>query len=108
MPADDYSSAVGGGLKLKGSKPTGIGKRKKKDKSKIAEANATEGSREGGEDALIQKSGIVGEDIDEKELAKLEQEAYAPGDGKTEAERKHEEMKRKRVGTLSRLGNTSS
>lgn len=34
MPSDEYKTAIGGGLKLKGSKPAGVNKSKKKKKSK--------------------------------------------------------------------------
>lgn len=37
MPSDEYKTAIGGGLKLKGSKPSGVTKSKKKKKSKKPE-----------------------------------------------------------------------
>lgn len=97
MPTDDYSSAVGGGLKLKGSKPAGVTKKKKKDKTKLARVDASKEVADTGLHADIKRSGTIEDSIDEAELSRLEDEAYAPGHGKTETERKHEEMKRKRV-----------
>lgn len=101
MPGEEYNSAVGGGLKLKGSKPSGISKKKKK--SKIAKTDGTNGSRETETSDRAKKKDAIREDIGEDELARLEDEAYAQDNGKTEAERKHEEMKRKRVRYSSTL-----
>lgn len=94
--ADDYSAAIGGGLKLKGGKPSGVTKKKKKPKP----------SKEG-EDSKA--SALQKALADEERTAEEEREAQAgneeegheeaggSGGGKTEAERKYEEMRRKRV-----------
>lgn len=39
MPSDEYKTAIGGGLKLKGSKPAGV-KKKKKSKAKPGEIDS--------------------------------------------------------------------
>jgi protein FAM32A len=99
MPKDDYASAIGGGLKLKGSKPEGVKKKKKKDKSKISSDLASTSTKdpEASKD-LEGKETKVSEDVDAEELGRLEEEAYGgSGGGKTEAEKKYDEMKRKRV-----------
>lgn len=108
MGSDDYSSAIGGGLKLKGGKPAGVVKKKKKDKSKEKDtfkesdpkvpalqraladeeqAARTEAEKEKGREA----GGEQNQDVD------LEEEDYDAGNNKTEAERNYDEMRRKRV-----------
>jgi protein FAM32A len=104
MPSDDYTSAIGGGLKLKGSKPSGITKTKKKKKDKLksvgeageasAASSSTEITKPESENATKSRKAEVSDDVEADELLSLEEEAYG---GKTETERKHEEMKRKRV-----------
>lgn len=106
MAGDDYSSAIGGGLKLKGSKPSGI-KKKKSKSSKAGSAAAStsttitkrasstspappaatpptdskETSAKDEEDALWRQ-------VDERE----QEQNY-----KTPTEKRHEEMRRKRL-----------
>lgn len=88
MPSDEYKTVAGGGLKLKGSKPSGVGKTKKKKKPK-AEGSAKL------ENALAE--------VERKDVAKNENEEKMASDGedlnetKTPTQRKHEEMKRKRL-----------
>jgi protein FAM32A len=102
MPSDEYAAAIGGGLKLKGAKPAGIEKKKKKNKTtdKVKEAQlggALERSRSGSEVAVARKvkdkdersakaADIADEDEEEDLLA-----------NKTEAERRYEEMRRRRL-----------
>jgi protein FAM32A len=91
MPTDDYHTP-GGSLKLKGSKPTGIKKKKKKpSSSNLSKGSALQKAQE--EDAPISKPGA--EDEEDAELRELEQRD--PHDGKTAAERAAEDMRRKRV-----------
>jgi protein FAM32A len=92
MGSDDYSSAIGGGLKLKGAKPAGINKKKKKNKSKD---KVTEGASESKKSAL--QKALEDEEAD---VRAEDSEEGSMGDGKTEAERKHEEMRRKRVSSF--------
>lgn len=108
MPSDDYTTgAIGGGLKLKGSKPLGITKTKKKKKDKLKAAGESTDEVSSARDVTTLdgengkgkgKKAEITDDIDAEELERLEGEAYGGGGGgKTEAERKHEEMKWKRV-----------
>ena len=106
MPADDYTAAVSGGLKLKNRNSSSkISKSHKKKRPKPSQleassANATaekpkDGAKDDGgdlnddqEDAAVEKSREVFEDGG----------AISPAQaGKTEAELRHEERRRKRV-----------
>ena len=102
MPADDYTAAVSGGLKLKSANPSSkVSKTHKKkrskpsqpadtsaDKSKSGKADDGEDIKEQRDDATVDKSGQALE----------EGEAMSPPRaGKTEAELRHEEHRRKRV-----------
>ena len=105
MGGDDYSSAIGGGLKLKGSKPSGI-KKKKSKSSKASTAVTTSTSTstitkrpssaspapptsESKETATAQDE----EDSLWRQVEEREQEANY----KTPTEKRHEEMRRKRL-----------
>lgn len=98
MPSSDYSSAVGGGLKLKGAKDAGVKKHKKKKpkpESSESKAAAAEKDPQGEGSTALQKALAEEEDEDTaagKEVGKVDKDA-----GKTEAQKKHEEMRRKRV-----------
>lgn len=109
MGGDDYSSAIGGGLKLKGSKPSGIKKKKSKSSKSSSSTTAlsttttltkrpsstspaplasdskdtptTSASAKDEEDALWRQ-------VEERELEQ---------DYKTPTEKRHEEMRRKRL-----------
>ena len=90
MPTDDYHTP-GGGLKLKGSKPTGIKKKKKKPSSSTpSKESALQKAQD--EDASGSKPSAGDEDDESREL-----EQRDPHDGKTASERAAEEMRRKRV-----------
>ena len=103
MPGAEYKHTISGGLKLKGAKDAGVKKpSKKKDKQpkekkstparkEAAETGAE--AEEGGETAL--QKALANED-EVEDLRTLEPRS----DGKTEAQRRHEEMRRKRVGFL--------
>lgn len=104
MPSSDYTSAVGGGLKLKGSS-SGIDKKKKKKKSSSkplettnteTKADELEGEGAGGESAsqtALQKA-LADEEAKDAQIAKPLADT---GFGKTEAQRRHEERRKKRV-----------
>lgn len=106
MPSSDYTNTVGGGLKLKGARDAGVKKKKKKDKSKSKIPESIEQSEvppvtedeteqdEGGEMAL--QKALAEEDQDVGESSK-ERENDVRQFGKTEAQRRHEERRRKRV-----------
>nr|XP_036579220.1 uncharacterized protein CTRU02_10830 [Colletotrichum truncatum]KAF6786706.1 hypothetical protein CTRU02_10830 [Colletotrichum truncatum] len=103
MPLDEYAS-IGGGLKLKGAKVGKPKKKKRKDKSDL-EKNLDDGS-EGG--ALVKRRSDEDE-VDEKRAKGKKRRSAEPeaqdeddeeGRGvvhKTEAERRYEERKRKRL-----------
>jgi len=89
MGKDEYAAAGGGALKLKGAKSAGVDKKRKKEKkekSKTSEALQTALSKE---DTPIRKD----EELDLKNTEDLDPRIPA----KTEAERRHEEMRKKRV-----------
>lgn len=90
MASDDYTAVGGGGaLKLKGSKVHK--KKKKRDKKTDLEKNLDTGKREG-------------PDPDKKKEADDEprdEEDDRPEAQKTEAEKRHDEIKKKRVSSLS-------
>lgn len=94
MPSSDYSSAIGGGLKLKGA---GVDKKKKK-KSKPKTAVEGENKEEAAGSTAEKESTAL-----QKALAEEEDEVEKPQDsevntfGKTEAQRRHEERRKKRV-----------
>lgn len=105
MPADDYTAAVSGGLKLKGVRSSGkVSKFHKKKRPKSfqpkssADANAEkskDGAMNDGEDVKDEH-----EDATKDEgIRALESEDATPlpQAGKTEAELRHEERRRKRV-----------
>jgi protein FAM32A len=106
MPADEYSSVVRGGLKLKGSAPSGISKKKKKDKKKPSEAADGEKreSKNGAlrkaledEDEAIVRARDKGEGGGEWEEEGDRELEVRGNDGKTASERAYEEMRRRRV-----------
>ena len=109
MPADDYTAAVSGGLKLKNvSSSSKVSKshRKKRPKSSQPEssANANESANaEKSVDVEKDDGGDVRDDQDDDTIDKSKQvlgdgAATSPlRAGKTEAELRHEERRRKRV-----------
>lgn len=92
MPSDDYAAVGGGALRIKGAKVQK--KKKKKDKSAL-EKNLSRG------DQAVDKK-----DAAEKRAKSAEQEDKdddeVPIVPKTEAERRYEEVKKKRV-SLDRM-----
>ncbi|KAG8626815.1 hypothetical protein KVT40_005760 [Elsinoe batatas] len=86
MPSSDYTSAVGGGLKLKGAKDAGIDKKKKKKKRPLPEAERS--PRPTGDDDG---------DADSTAVSKDRNGSGSRNTKKTETERKHEEVRRKRL-----------
>ena len=90
MPSSDYTSAVGGGLKLKGSS-SGIDKKKKKKKSSKPSTSEDKPSTDAPTTDL-QKALANEDDVD-----KVEEVSEVKEYGKTEAQRRHEERRKKRV-----------
>lgn len=112
MGGDDYTSAIGGGLKLKGSKPSGI----KKKKSKSSKSSAPAPPAESSTSTSITKrpssaSPAATPPADSKDattsdaVAKDEEDALwrqvedreQEQNYKTPTEKRHEEMRRKRL-----------
>ena len=101
MPADDYTAAVSGGLKLKNvSSSSKVSKSHKKKRPKSSQPADAGNSNDGG---AKDDGGDVKIDQDDSTIGKNEQvlddvEAASPSRaGKTEAELRHEERRRKRV-----------
>lgn len=100
MPSSDYTNAVGGGLKLKGAKDAGVKKHKKKKlKPEAGSAKVPDTNQEqGGENSTALQKALADEEgddgVQQQELAKVDKDT---GAGKTEAQRRHEEIRRKRV-----------
>jgi hypothetical protein len=127
MPASDYTSTVSGGLKLKGgAKDGGIKKKKKssssgskkksavetpttKDEGANTEETEPSAAAETSNTALARQVQIDEDDDDEQALESRSRSrsgsavptntgaGAGAGSGKTEAQRRHEEIKRKRV-----------
>lgn len=102
MPSSDYSNAVGGGLKLKGSS-SGVDKKKKKKKSKPAEEGEKKADsqqpeqpaeEDSNEQTALQKA-LADEEGDrgDGKASEADVKEY----GKTEAQRRFEERRKKRV-----------
>ncbi|POR36795.1 Uncharacterized protein TPAR_03041 [Tolypocladium paradoxum] len=87
MPSDDYAAVGGGALRIKGAKVQK--KKKKKDKSAL-EKNLSAGDK-----------AVVKEDAAEKRAKSVEQEDRDDDEAsavpKTEAEKRYEEVKKKRL-----------
>lgn len=95
MPSSDYSNVVGGGLKLKGAKDAGVKKKKKKEKKEKTSSDKPSMEKDNDSSTAMQKA-LADEEDDDKALqrpADAEIKQY----GKTEAQKRHEEMRRKRV-----------
>lgn len=106
MPSADYGNAVGGGLKLKGAKDAGVKKKKKEKKSKTADA----GDGDKAQQSALQKA-LADEDKDDDETGGSQVAGTRGMDGalettdhsdhkdygKTEAQKRQEELRRKRV-----------
>ncbi|KAI9652332.1 MAG: hypothetical protein M1831_006879 [Alyxoria varia] len=126
MGKDDYTSSIvsggGGGLKLKGAKNAGIDKKKKKknrhkEKEESAEVVERQRHNAGEETPVVREGDELERDVEDEDLGsdegtsnkkrekqvlgQSEQEEQegeeVPERYKTEAERRHEEMRRKRL-----------
>jgi protein FAM32A len=97
MAGDEYA-ATGGSLKLKGVKDSKIDKKRKKKKVKAQPENETAGDKAATAEATTEGEEHLVKSREESLGTRRDGEASAPLIiGKTEAERRHEEMKRKRV-----------
>lgn len=103
MPGDEYSAISGGGkLKLKGSKvKDGRIDKTKKKKKKAESEGATAEARAKSTEAGTEKEEALERQSDTIDSKKLSDELPDSGEKsvvfKTEAERKHEEQRKKRV-----------
>lgn len=93
MPSSDYSNAVGGGLKLKGAKDAGV-KKKKSKRPKLSQSEAPDKQLE---DHTALQEALAEEEKDGAGAVSGEREAEVKQYGKTEAQKRHEERRRKRV-----------
>ena len=106
MPSDDYSAAVSGGLKLKGVNSSSKVSKNKKKKPKPAQSADSETAEEAKNSASAEGLKPDGEDSEaitrrsqDGSIEKDEEVTSPPARaGKTEAELRHEERRRKRVG----------
>ncbi|WPH02323.1 Eukaryotic family of unknown function (DUF1754) [Acrodontium crateriforme] len=103
MPSSDYTNAVGGGLKLKGAKDSGVKKSKKK-KSKPTTTTATTDAQtatpQGASSIPTSKEVALHKVLADEEKNVLDSKARdqeITEFGKTEAQRRHEERRRKRL-----------
>ena len=100
MPASDYTSTVSGGLKLKGgAKDAGVKKKSKKSKSskeKAAPKPTSQDGQEAGDSKTNDTDLALATTHSDRDATPSEQPGSS-GTGKTEAQRRHEEIKRKRV-----------
>lgn len=97
MPSSDYKTATGGALKLKGA---GVDKKKKKKKPKPEESSSSSSkpaptTAESNDDASKSPSRTPHRSISPETAAQVLKDGG--GRKKTEAERRHEEMRRKRL-----------
>ena len=105
MPADDYAVAISSGLKLKGvnsSSKVSKSHKKKRPKSSQPESSVDAGEEKSKDGAIADSENIKDEQYDaaiDKSKQVLEDGGpiSPPGAGKTEAELRHEERRRKRV-----------
>lgn len=104
MPKDDYSSAAGGGLRLKGVNPSSkISKHKKKRPKPPAEAEKSSAKPEPEASEKTKERSPKDDDEDgildraEAEKSGDETGEAAMARGKTPAELQHEERRRRRV-----------
>lgn len=96
MPKDEYSSVGGGALKLKGAKDAGIDKKRKKKKPKPDSGSGEASSSKDTTDS--KRTEAKGNDT---QIISGDAEDLPPPEVfKTEAERRHDEMRRKRVGWI--------
>jgi protein FAM32A len=105
MPASDYTSTISGGLKLKGgAKDAGVKKKSKKSKSSKDKAAAAKPStpqegEEAGDSKTPNTDLALSTTHSDRDATPSDQQpsSSSTGTGKTEAQRRHEEIKRKRV-----------
>ncbi|KAF7597565.1 hypothetical protein BBP40_000043 [Aspergillus hancockii] len=95
MPGDEYSVGGGGKLKLKGSKVSDGRIEKKKKKAKKANPESTTATNDKGKS--VSTPALEKSPVREQEGSDAGMNSSEVGPAKTEAERKYEEMKKKRL-----------
>ncbi|KAL8924039.1 MAG: hypothetical protein Q9172_002868 [Xanthocarpia lactea] len=106
MPTNDYTSAAGGGLRLKGVNPSSKISKHKKKRPKPAEIETaqspslnqgpeaeSQGQEDGSPDGIRKEKLNSEEDRDHRDRT----EGPTPSRGKTEAELRHEKRRRRRL-----------
>ncbi|GIZ40425.1 hypothetical protein CKM354_000376200 [Cercospora kikuchii] len=97
MPSSDYSSAIGGGLKLKGSS-SGIDKsKKKKKKSSKPTTESDNNEKPATKDPETSQSALQKALADTDDTSKSPDATEITTYGKTEAQRRYEERRKKRL-----------
>ncbi|KAF7846478.1 hypothetical protein BT93_L4272 [Corymbia citriodora subsp. variegata] len=97
MPSSDYTSA-GGGLKLKGAKNAGVDKKRKKKKEHSSTATTEQSlARVKEETAKSTNDEVQNSESREQSATQKLDPRELRDSGKTDAERRHEELKRKRL-----------
>ena len=107
MGSGDYTAVTNGALKLKGVKGSRIDKPKKK-KKRAKESTPTDQPKDTADGSDVEGAGKdLGNELEKTLKKALDEELADPEDGestlgvgKTEAERRHEERRRKRVRSL--------
>lgn len=106
MPADDYTAAISGGLKLKGVNSSGkVSKHHKKQRPKHSQPEfSVDASAEKSKDRAIDDGEHIKDEQEDATIGKSKQSfedgeatTSPPPAGKTEAELRHEEHRRKRA-----------
>ena len=100
MPSSEYGNAVGGGLKLKGAKEAGVKKHKKK-RAKVDSAESKhvdDAEKERNAEVSVVQSALANEEENEFDESARQKDVEMKEHGKTEAQRRHEERRKKRVG----------
>ena len=103
MPSEDYSSATRGALKIKGVQGSKVDKHKKKKKKQMPENGDSEASTSKVEEENAKRKdvttteGSILDDALAEEDGKLVDTEDQQGTGKTEAEKRFEERRRKMV-----------
>jgi len=98
MGTEDYTASVGGSLKLKGVKDSKVTKQKGKKKNKKPKEEQNDSAAEGvkTEEQALDRVLASEEEKEKEEDSQIHEDTRDLG--KTEAEKRHDERRRKRVG----------
>jgi protein FAM32A len=95
MAKEDYSATPGGSLKLKGVKDSKVHKKQKRKRPKNGESDEATAHEEAEEQSL--ENALASEEDKEIKDPLLKDGQPSKGSGKTEAEKRYEERRQKRV-----------